>query len=278
MKPLLLLCLLHQFHCPDVPMLRHVVALILSIAATILPVAAQGVIYPGEELVYEVSYLGINLGTIKTVTEPWTTYNGKKAAKVKVFIDSHPNIPFVSLHSVYESWMDENLTHSYQFVANTKVDDNTWEYDKYVFDLDGGVITTEKFRNKSKVESKTFKTKKKYNDGSSILFAARRLVDIKRGIKIPSLIMDDTVSTICNFQGERQTAEINASAYPVKCIYFNGEANWTGIYGLTGRFEGWFSDDEAKIPIKAKMKVYVGSVTLELKSWRRGNWQPPKAG
>ena len=74
---------------------------------------------PGEELTYRVSYLNVTLGTIRTLTEQATTFNGQRAYKVKVFIDSHPNIPFVSLHSVYESWMDATATYSMQFVANT---------------------------------------------------------------------------------------------------------------------------------------------------------------
>ena len=89
--------------------------------------------------------------------------------------------------------------------------------------------------------------------------------------------MEDTVSTVINFGGRKEATSIDASSYPVKTVYFSGDANWTGVYGLSGRYEGWFADDESRIPIKAKMKVYVGSVTIELQSWRRGNWQPPKA-
>jgi len=48
-----------------------------------------------------------------------------------------------------------------------------------------------------------------------------------------------------------------------------------GNYGLSGKFEGWFSDDDAHIPIKAKMNVYVGSVVIELVKWKRGSWNPP---
>lgn len=257
--------------------MKHSVLLLAFLCLFSMSTTAQGVIYPGEELTYRVSYMGITLGTIKTLVEPWTTFNGKKSAKVKVFIDSHPNIPFVSLHSVYESWMDENATFSYKFNANTKVDDNTWDFDQYLFDYDAGVITTDKYRNRQKIKSQEFKSTKRFNDGSSILFTARRLVTSKKTYRIPSLIMDDTVSTVCNFLARPEAIKIDASSYPVQCLYFNGEANWTGIYGLTGRFEGWFSDDEARIPIRAYMKVYVGSVTLELQTWKRGSWQPPRS-
>jgi hypothetical protein len=94
---------------------------------------------------------------------------------------------------------------------------------------------------------------------------------------MPTVIMEDTVNTVVNFNGKQEPVSIDAVQYPIKSVYLNGEANWTGIYGLSGRFEGWFSDDDARIPVKAKMKVYVGSVTIELQKWRRGSWQPPKA-
>jgi hypothetical protein len=257
--------------------MKYSLLLIVLACVAAASMRAQGLIYPGEELTYRVSYMGITLGSIKTLVEPWTTLNGKKSAKVKVFIESSPNIPFVSLNSVYESWMDESATFSYKFNANTRIDDNTWEFDQYLFDYDEGVITAEKYRNRQKVKTLEFRSKKRFNDGSSILFAARRLVTSKKTYRIPSLIMDDTVSTVCNFLARPENIKLDAAGYSVKCLYFNGEANWTGIYGLTGRFEGWFSDDEARIPIRAYMKVYVGSVTLELQSWKRGTWQPPRA-
>jgi hypothetical protein len=232
---------------------------------------------PGEELTYRVSYLNITLGTIRTVTEQTTTLNGQKAYKVKVFIDSHPNIPFVSLHSVYESWMDATATYSMQFVANTEVENKQWEVDKYLFDYTNKKLLMEKYRDSKIVKSRWFDIKKRYNDGSSLLFAARSLLLSKKSLRMPTVIMEDTVNTVVNFNGKQEPVSIDAVQYPIKSVYLNGEANWTGIYGLSGRFEGWFSDDDARIPVKAKMKVYVGSVTIELQKWRRGSWQPPKA-
>ena len=257
--------------------IRACCAAILVLTGVAQASSQSSFIYPGEELVYRVSYLNISLGTVKTVTEPYTTHEGKKAIKVKVFIDSHPNIPFVSLHSVYESWMDTSATFSHRFTANTEVEPKVWEFDQYLFDYVGKKILVEKYKEKQKVSTKTFEIKKRFNEGSSLLFAARALLLSKKSLRMPTIIMEDTVSTVINFVGTKETTSIDASSYPVKTVYFSGDANWTGVYGLTGRFEGWFADDESRIPIKAKMKVYVGSVTIELQSWRRGNWQPPKA-
>lgn len=237
---------------------------------------AQSMYYPGEELVYRVSYLNITLGTVRSVAEPYTTLDGQRRAKVKVYIKSHPNIPFINLNAIYDSWMDTLLTHSYKFNANTEVEDGKWEFDQYVMDYGKGVMKLEKFRDKQKVQSKEVPAPKRYNDGCSLLFAARSMLYSKKSYKIPTVIMDEPVTTVINFQGTIGETEIDAVDYPIRTVYFNGDANWTGIYGLTGRFEGWFSDDEARIPIKAKMKLYVGSATIELMSWKRGSWQPPR--
>jgi hypothetical protein len=234
------------------------------------------VIFPGEELVYDVSYLGIKLGSIRVITEKDETFNGKNVHHSKIYIDSRQGIPFVDLHSIYESWIDPSITFSHNFAASTKESDNTWTYDKYTFDYPNQTITLEKF-NSSKLKNKrTVNTPKKWNDGSSLFFLARQLLTSKKSIKIPTIIMDDTVSTSINFMGKDESIEIDAVDYPVKTLYFNGDANWTGIYGLTGRFEGWFSNDEARVPIKAKMKLYVGNANIELVKWKRGNWQPPR--
>ncbi len=40
-------------------------------------IQAQGLIQPGEELTYRVSYLGITLGTIKTVIEPLSGHHAR---------------------------------------------------------------------------------------------------------------------------------------------------------------------------------------------------------
>jgi hypothetical protein len=45
---------------------------------------------------------------------------------------------------------------------------------------------------------------------------------------------------------------------------------------MTGDFVGWFSDDAAAVPIKGKLKVLLGNVTVELIRWNRKGWNPPQ--
>ena len=64
---------------------------------SVLSLQAQ-VVVPGEELVYDVSYMGISLGNIRVTTLKNVDFNGKNVYHTKVYIDSRKGIPFIDLH------------------------------------------------------------------------------------------------------------------------------------------------------------------------------------
>lgn len=245
----------------------------VSFVVAINLVKAQ-VLVPGEELTYRVSYLGIELGRIHLINEGRQEALGKPAFKCKALIDSREGIPFLSLHVIYESWMEHTALASLQFIAQNR---ESGEFTKYTFDYDQRRIQTSTWIDRRKKDERTFQISRKYVDGLTILYAARQLLYSKRTAWIPTIVREDTAWTKINFIGNVSSVSIDAVSYPVRTVYFDGLANWTGVYGVTGYFEGWFSDDEARIPIKAKMKLYLGSADIELVGWKRPGWSPPRA-
>lgn len=236
---------------------------------------AQEVWSPGEVLEYDVSFLGIKLGTIKIETIKEDEFNGKQVYTAKSTMQSNPGIPFVSLFAIFNSWMDKSLGFSHQFIGNTKTSDG-WQYNKIDFDYEKKKITNRHWLNDSLITNDVFDVTSKINDGCSLFFFARKYSDLKKTVKVPTFIDGKFITTI-NFHGKREAIKIDAISYPVQTIYLDGKADWQGVYGLSGRFEGWFSDDDARIPIKAFMNVYVGKVLIELKKWKRDGWKPPKS-
>ena len=113
-------------------------------------------------------------------------------------------------------------------------------------------------------------------DGATLFFFARQNVNMNKKVKVPTIMDLSVGNTFLNFTGKTEKVKIKAVDYPISTYYLNGKAEWVGVYGLGDKFEGWFSADDARIPIKAKMNVYIGSILLELKKWKRGNWQPPR--
>ena len=114
-------------------------------------------------------------------------------------------------------------------------------------------------------------------DGLALFYYARRHALEKKQAKIPTFIDTNEVTTDINFGIEHLVDEIDAVQYPVDVVKLDGRADFVGVFGLTGGFEGVFSNDAASIPITARMKVILGSVKVELKNWKRDNWIPPKA-
>ncbi len=253
--------------------------LIFTLFLSSIELFSQGVkiISEGEEIEYVVSFLGINLGTIKVISEGIEDYNNLHVYKVKAIIKSFEGIPFVGISTIYESWIDTSISYSHRFIGNSKFLSNDWLFQKLDFDYKSKKIHNEIWQGGKQIYKNSVRSDKKWNDGLSLFFLARQFTDIKKSIKIPTFMDKDTAFTMINFSGKREEIKIDAINYPVKTIYFSGKADWEGVYGLTGYFEGWFSDDEARVPIKAKMKVLIGSVTIELSSWKRQGWQPPKA-
>ena len=239
--------------------------------------AQTKVIYPGEVIEYNVSFLGVNLGRIIITTEKIIDFKGKKVLKAKAEMKSNPGIPFVSLHAFFDSWMDTRLTNSYEFVGSTKGDENIWEKETFYMEYDKNLITYEKSVENKVVETKKMPFDKKVLDGCALFFFARQFTDIKKTLKVPTVIASGISYTNLNFHGTKSETKISAVNYPIKTVYFDGKAEWEAVYGLKGYFKGWFSDDEARVPIKEQMNVYVGNVNIELVKWSRGDWQPPKA-
>lgn len=235
------------------------------------------VIFPGEYIEYDVSFFGVKLGKIIIESEEYTNFKGKKVFKAKAEMKSNKGIPFVSLHAFFDSWMDTRLTNSYEFVGSTKGDAKIWEKETFLIEYDKNLITYQKQVEGAVTETKPMPFDKKVVDGCALFFFARQFTDVKKTVKVPTIIGNNISYTHLNFHGTKSKVTVPSINYPVKTLYFDGRADWEGIYGLKGYFKGWFSDDEARVPIKAQMSVYVGNVDIELVKWSRGDWQPPKA-
>lgn len=229
----------------------------------------------GEELVYNVSYAFINLGQIKIKVIDKIESGEKIYYKTIAYIDSYRGIPFVDLHEIYESFLNANV-YSEWFRSRSKYQTYT-DYITYNFDYTSKKIYFEYGKWERKIVNKldTMDIDKYYQDGLSLFFFARFHLYQNETVKIPAIVNEQIVSTTINFSNKIKNVEINAVDYPIEVVSFDGRADFTGIYGFSGSFEGWFSNDSERVPILAKMKVLIGKVNIELKEWKKNNWNPP---
>ena len=233
------------------------------------------VMVEGEELVYNVRYSFFDLGQIRIKTAGKTRHATFEAFDSRALIDSYKGVPFVDLHAVFESVID-TAVFSRHFTGKVK-EDSKWDFARYTFEYDRKRILMEMGHRDTVVSKReTLAVDRPHHDGLSLFFFARDQLYSGKKLNVPAIITEKKVSAYIDFSKERTEVEIDAVDYPVDVIKFEGNAEFVGIFGLTGDFTGWFSNDETRIPIMAKMKVIIGSVTIELMQWKRPGWVPPR--
>ncbi|MGA9405907.1 MAG: DUF3108 domain-containing protein [Bacteroidota bacterium] len=240
--------------------------------------APSGMFVVGERLEYEVSYSFFSLGTVKIEILDTVQKNGVTVFRAKAFMDSYSGVPFVNLHWIFYSEIDPHL-YSHFFSGVNNGDSTNVSYSNYSFDyLHDRVSIEQGIRQQQDSAAKETDTiSSTYQDGLSLFYYARGNVHSSKAENVPTFVSGKKVNTYINFLNKKTSSEIDAIKYPVETVEFEGRADFVGIFGLTGGFSGWFSNDEAAVPIIAKMKVILGSVRLELVKWNRPGWVPPRA-
>ena len=207
-----------------------------------------------------------------------TTYNNEVVHRSKIFIQSNPNIPFYSLRAVFTSLMEQTFSEGRCFESSSKENDQLWGYQIINFNAqqnDKSGVRNQKWYDKKVLNDTFYINQGKVLDGSSLLFRTRQKVG-KAGQEQLKVVMDlDIGTTHIRYFDRIENVKIKAVKKPVKTYYIEGYNDWKALYGLGGKFEGWFSADNARVPIKAQMNVYLGSINIELRKWKRVGWEPP---
>ncbi len=230
----------------------------------------------GEDITYVVKYTFIKLGEVRLKVQEKVNINGKEFYSTTAYIDSYSNIPFVNLHQIYESKVNKDYYSDY-FKGIVKHEKYS-TFTEYFFDYEKSTLRVKKGKVKPPElwTDSTTTAENMFHDGLSIFYYARMNTGQKKSVNLPCFVNEEKVYTKINFYKDVKPVSIDAIDYDVACVRLDGETDFVSVYGLTGFFEGWFSNDEAAIPIKARMRVIIGNVTLELKSWKREGWIPPK--
>ena len=233
----------------------------------------------GEQLEYDVSYLGVSFAKIIVNTDRYENLGGKAVLKTKAKVYSYDHVPLVKLKADFESWIDRSSYHSLQFKRNLSLRGKPWEYQKLTFDYNKGVIENRKWVKKQLVSAfgLEFNKSNKLFDALAAFFKARTLAEPYKSRSLMIYLDEDQLfNTTLNFAKNKQSTDIPAIDYDVRSIYFSGNTNWKGQYGISGKIEGWISDDAARVPLKAKVDFVIGNIDIELVSYRRAGWTAPK--
>jgi len=228
----------------------------------------------GEDLTYVVKYAFLKLGEVRFKVVGKETINGITVFKTVAYIDSYEGLPFVTIHQVYESFIDSSYF-PISFLGTMLDDDTTYTEYSFAGDSVIHVVKGNSSTNQVLADS-SINVSKGFQDGLSILYFARMNTGKDTTLFVPCFVNEKQEIATLNFFSENEDIEIDAVDYEIDCLKLDGSTDFVSVYGFTGEFEGCFSNDEYSIPIIANMNVLIGHVTLELIGWNLNDWNPPE--
>lgn len=134
------------------------------------------------------------------------------------------------------------------------------------------LILMESWEEERLVRRSSFFYEDAYYDPLGVIMMMRCLSASGLSVTLPTIVDFGVKDTDLNFTEVVKEIKVSAFDQPLKARQVKGIANWKAWAGINGPFKGWFSDDEAAIPLKIYLKIFLGSVILELEKLHRPDW------
>jgi hypothetical protein len=241
------------------------------------PGRSQTVYQPGEELRYSVKWKFFRLGTVTMRAERDTIQSATGRVKLTMIVESNPDVSFIELRELNESLVMPPEGFALDFYARHQDGDDIREARQHYEPTKRMATYTLTDMVKNIILQKdTSANVPPFVEGSALFFKARALSQSTGIVRLPTMIMGEIQNTTLDYHGDIEYISIDAYDRDIRTRKFSGRADWTGgTAGMSGDFSGWLSDDAAAVPIRAEMKIVLGSIDLELEHWTRPGWIPP---
>lgn len=220
-----------------------------------------------EEFTYEVRYSFFRLGTVEVEVVGDTLYRGQKAWWLRTKITSNSSIPFVGHEeNHYNSLvvLGDSLPYTLRYWRDN-VDEDEYEDTVYEYDYDAGLV----YIKEPEGVRDTLALEEPSSSGQLILLYARLFAGSDRTYTMPVYAEREKGYIVGGNSPETDRREYDAFDGPVDTYYSRGEADVQGPFGFRGRYEAWFRTDELRVPVEARMKVWLGNVKVRLTEYKK---------
>jgi tetratricopeptide (TPR) repeat protein len=212
-----------------------------------------------EALRYRVKYLFFRIASLTLEADDPMPRAGSPAQRVVFTAKSNPGIFFFHIDSRFETEIGADgavLTHRH--VADDS--DSGADAAGYETDREAGRLTVRSVRD-GLFGYDVLPLPPNAQDGVSVLQLARALARTRGSAEVPTAVDLTWKTTRLRTVG---TERIRWHGRDVQTVRIQTSGSYRGPGGLSGVVDIWISDDERALPCKARMKVAVGSVGLEL--------------
>ena len=229
-------------------------------ASAQLPRQVEPPFTPGEKLHYKIRYGFINAanGTL-SVQKSDRSFGGKNSWHLKADGKTISAVALLmKVRNRYNSYISTETLMPFLFTESVR--EGSYTRDSYVrFDRDNKIVNTNKG---------VFDIKRNTLDVLSTFYYARSL-DVSQlspgeSINLSYFIDDKEYSMVIKYLGEET---IRTEFGKMECLKFTPSLIEGRIFREDSDMYLWISNDANRIPMKAKVEILVGSLTLELQSY-----------
>jgi len=221
----------------------------------------------GEWLKYKVKWKFIRLGTIEIFQEKIADTT-PPAFRVRMRAKS-AKLPFIKVYFVNEGILNPYSPELQHFTITVgKQGDNITTY---AYDQNSRSVLMKKIDKEQVVRLDSLVYADKLYDAIGTFMMMRCLSASTKDTTLVNVINFQITQTHLSFNREEDSLKVASSDKKQKAWKFSGHADFMGeqYAGVSGPFEGWISQDSSAVPLKVKVKIFLGSVTIELEDFRR---------
>lgn len=223
-----------------------------------------------ERLRYTVTYIGIRIGTIEMLNR-FNEHDPDRIDETVITLRTFSGIPFLSVHTEFYSrrGSDGFFTESTTFDRER----NTWAYyHASRIDKRKDIIVDRGYKNRDNgtvfdTEIDTLYPGKHVHDALTFVSILRDSAHAENPYEFDILI-DRTVEKIrINSPKKKEKLDVRAFDNETEAYHITGVIDFTAIHGLTREYQSWISTDKQRIPLKARVRIGIGSVKIELEEY-----------
>ncbi|MCU0412428.1 MAG: DUF3108 domain-containing protein [Bacteroidetes bacterium] len=227
----------------------------------------------GEFLRYKVRWSFIRIGTVE-ISQHLIPQEGCPEYFLRMRVQSAKGLPFINLHFVHEAIVSTDPIAVRQETVYSGDDPNARTSYQHFRDQDLVVVTDSV--NGCLERQDTVRASGLAYEAMSLLMFARCHARSCDTVVLQTMVNSTLGLTRLCFSQQCEMLDAPAFNEELRCVRFDGTAEWVGsaFAGMSGGFIGWMSDDSGAVPIRAEVKIALGSIVLELESYERTGWTP----
>lgn len=223
-----------------------------------------------ERLTYEVRYGFLRLGNVDVYIHEDTRYRDTPALHLVTEMVSNRRLLLIGYKEMhYHTYMAYNDSIPYGLLFwQDNIHRGRKETYKYDFDYPKGLVYS--FEEGEPID--TLALNQPADGGPAILYYARLFAGTNEKRRYPIYI--DHEKSYVNMHFFDKKEEYKSPAFPDKKVLaysMDGSVEFDGPFGLSGDFKAYFKDDDLRIPLEARVSIWIGSVRVRLVNYERLN-------